>query len=183
VPGGYVEWVMGSGDADSVAASIAPPEHWALVDLVAIVQAGPKSIGSTEGHALAGESPFQAARVHDAPRRLAICRRAIMERDFSSLAEIVEQDSNLMHAVMMTAVTPLFYWEPASLRLMKLIPGWRREGLPACYTLDAGPNVHVLCPADSAGEVLRRLERVPGVRSILRAGPGGAAHCVSEEGV
>jgi diphosphomevalonate decarboxylase len=181
IPGGFVEWAMGSNDADSVAASLAPPDHWRLIDFVAIVQGGPKSIGSTEGHALAGESLFQAARVQDAPRRLSICRQAILNLDFAQLAEIVEQDSNLMHAVMMTSTPPLFYWEPASIRLMKLIPTWRREGLPVCYTLDAGPNVHVICKAASAEQVQKRLAQVPGVRSILTAGPGEPAHSVPED--
>ncbi len=183
VPAGFVEWEAGNNDADSFAVSIAPPEHWALVDLVTIVHTGHKSTGSTEGHALAGESLFQAARVQDAPRRLSHCRQAILNRDFERLAEIVELDSNLMHAVMMTSSPPLFYWEPASLKLMKLIPQWRREGLPVCYTLDAGPNVHVICEASASDEIRLRLEAVRGVRAILRATPGGAAQLVNEAAV
>ena len=81
-PGGFVEWQAGIEEADSFATSIAPPEHWELVDCVAIVSAGHKKTGSTEGHALAPTSPLQAARVDDAPRRLDLCRRAILERDF-----------------------------------------------------------------------------------------------------
>ena len=34
-----MEWQTGSGDEDSFAFSIAPPEHWKLVDCVAIVSA------------------------------------------------------------------------------------------------------------------------------------------------
>ena len=183
IPAGFVEWEVGNRDADSYAVSIAPPDHWSLVDLVTIVQTGQKSVGSTEGHALAGESPFQSARVQDAPRRLNRCRNAILERDFDGLAQIIELDSNLMHAVMMTSTPPLFYWEPASLRLMKLIPQWRREGLPVCYTLDAGPNVHVICQVEVSDEVKRRLEQVRGVRAILRATPGGPAHLVNDDPV
>jgi diphosphomevalonate decarboxylase len=183
IPAGFVEWEAGKSDADSFAVSIAPPDHWSLVDLVAIVQTGKKSVGSTEGHALAGESMYQTARVQDAPRRLSRCRRAILDRDFDGLAQIVELDSNLMHAVMMTSTPPLFYWEPTSLRLIKMIPKWRREGLLVCYTLDAGPNVHVICQVEASDEVRRRLERVRGVRAILRATPGGPAHLVNEETV
>lgn len=183
IPAGFVEWEAGHNDADSYAVSIAPPEYWPLVDLVVIVQTGHKATGSTEGHALAGESLFQAARVQDAPRRLSLCRQAILNRDFERLAEIVELDSNLMHAVMMTSTPVLFYWEPASLKLMKLIPQWRREGLPVCYTLDAGPNVHVICEAPASVEIRLRLVGVKGVRAILRATPGGAAHLVTEEAV
>jgi diphosphomevalonate decarboxylase len=180
VPAGFVEWLAGANDAGSYAVSIAPPEHWQIVDLIAVVKSGHKTIGSTEGHALAGESLFQPARVQDAPRRLRICRQAILERDFAKLAEIVELDSNLMHAVMMTSRPPLFYWEPASLTLIKLIPSWRREGLPVCYTLDAGPNVHVLCLAEVVNEIRQRLERIQAIQAILQAGPGEGARCVEE---
>ncbi|MCA1954175.1 MAG: diphosphomevalonate decarboxylase [Anaerolinea sp.] len=175
VPGGFVEWQPGTGDADSYAFSIAEPDHWALVDCVAIVASEHKAVGSTQGHALADRSPLQAARVTDAPRRLARCRAAIRLRDFDALAQVVEQDSTLMHAVMMTSTPPLFYWQPTSLILMQLVPTWRAEGLPVCYTLDAGPNVHVFTLAEYADLVCERLQAVPGVRMVLRAGVGGPA--------
>ncbi|HQN44503.1 MAG TPA: diphosphomevalonate decarboxylase [Anaerolineaceae bacterium] len=175
IPGGFVEWQPGQGDADSFAISIAPAEHWKLADCVAVIETGHKPVGSTQGHALAGSSPLQAARVADAGRRLNRCRNAILKRDFRALAEVVELDSNLMHAVMMTSTPPLFYWEPASVQLMKAIPTWRHEGLPVCYTLDAGANVHAICPAEAAGQVAEQLNQQPGVQKVLQATVGGPA--------
>lgn len=174
VPGGFVEWQPGSDDRTSYAVSIASPDHWALIDCIAIVHSGHKPVGSTEGHSLADSSPLQEARLANAPHRLAVCRRAILERDFDALAAVVELDSNLMHAVMMTSDPPLFYWQPASLHLMKLVPQWRKTGLPVCYTLDAGANVHVLCTADYQAQVRDLLEQQPGVTGVLSAGVGGA---------
>ncbi len=178
VPGGFVEWLAGSSDEDSYAVSIAPPTHWDLRDCIAIVAAGHKPVGSTEGHALAGSSPLQAARVADTPRRLERCRQAIARRDFTRLAELVELDSNLLHAVMMTSTPPLFYWEPASIQIMKSVQAWRKDGLHACFTLDAGPNVHVICTADDAPQAQALLEAIPGVSQALVAGPGPGAHRV-----
>ncbi len=180
VPAGFVEWQIGEGDADSYAFSIAPPGHWDLVDLIAIVASDHKPVGSTEGHHLARTSPLQSARLASAPQRLDVCRQAILKRDFAAMAEVTEQDSNLMHAVMMTSRPPLFYWQPASLALMKLVPQWRKAGLPACYTLDAGPNVHVLCPAGSVQAVKSRLEETSGVLRTIQAPPGGPAHLVDD---
>ncbi len=162
-------------DASSYAVSIAPPDYWRLVDCIAIVEPKPKATGSTEGHRLAATSPLQSARVADAPRRLDVCRRAILGRDFDALASITELDSNMMHAVMMTSSPPLFYWQPSSLLLMKTITDWRQQGLPACYSLDAGPNVHVLCPEEAAGKVKRRLEEFAEVGEVLVSKPGGPA--------
>ncbi len=175
IPSGFVEWQMGVGDDDSFAVSIAPPEHWALADCVAIVSAGHKATGSTEGHALAPTSPLQAARVADAPRRLEICRRAILERDFAAFAHIIELDSDMMHAVMMTSQPALFYWKPATLAVMEAVRTWRQDGLQVAYTIDAGPNVHVICPQSEMAQVAALLREIPDVSNVLSATVGGPA--------
>jgi diphosphomevalonate decarboxylase len=179
IPGGFVEWYIGDTEPDSYAKSIAPPEHWDLVDCVAIVSTGHKKTGSTEGHALASTSPLQAARVADAPHRLGLCRRAILERDFEAFADVVELDSDMMHAVMMTSKPGLFYWQPASIRVMEAVRRWRGDGLQACYTVDAGPNIHVICPRAYIGETEKNLRKLPGVQDVLVAGVGGPARIVS----
>jgi diphosphomevalonate decarboxylase len=175
IPAGFVEWQPGETDEDSFAFSIAPPEHWDLADCIAIVSYEHKPTGSTEGHFLANTSPLQAARVADAPRRLEVCRRAILSRDFEAFAWIVEQDCNLMHAVMITSHPQLLYWQPGTLAVMHAVHAWRRQNIPACYTIDAGPNVHVLCEGWAAEEVAAGLRQVPGVSQVMVASPGGAA--------
>jgi diphosphomevalonate decarboxylase len=179
IPGGFVEWNAGIDDSDSYAHSIAPATHWDLADCIAIVSMGHKSISSTEGHSLASTSPLQAERVKDTPRRLELCRQAILNRDFQALTEIVELDSHWMHAVMMTSHPRLLYWAPATLRVMQAVHGWRNKNLPACYTIDAGPNVHVLCPGGVAPQVAEKLSHVPGVIRVLTAQPGGPAQLVN----
>jgi len=178
IPSGFVEWKMGTGDDDCVAVSIAPPEHWTLTDCVAIVNASHKKIGSTEGHALAWTSPLQAARVADAMRRLDICREAILKRDFESFANIIELDSDMMHAVMMTSNPPLMYWQAATVDIFHAVREWRAGGLPCAYTVDAGANVHAICPRDQAGAVEKRLRELPGVSDVLVAKVGGPARIV-----
>jgi diphosphomevalonate decarboxylase len=175
IPGGFVEWQMGTGDSDSYAVSIATPGHWDLADCVAVLSSEPKPTGSTEGHALAGTSPLQAARLADAPRRLEICRNAIQQRDFAALADIVELDSNMMHAVMMTSHPPLFYWQEATLTVMQAVRAARAKGLPVCYTIDAGPNVHAITEGAEAERVAGLLRSIPGVREVRVARVGGPA--------
>ncbi len=175
VPGGFVEWQVAGCEADSAGVSLAPPEHWDLVDCITILSEGHKEVGSSEGHDLAYTSPLQVARVADAPRRLEICRQAILERDFPTFAEIIELDSNLMHAVMMTSTPRLLYWQPATLTVMAAVARWRRSGIPAAYTIDAGPNVHVICPAEAREQVTGMLSRLEGVQKVITAVPGGPA--------
>jgi diphosphomevalonate decarboxylase len=175
VPGGFVEWQAGSRDEDSFAFSIAPANHWGLVDCIAVIEDQQKQHGSTAGHALAWTSPLQAARLADGMRRLDLCRQAVMQKDFEALALVVEQDSHLMHAVMMTSQPALFYWAPFSLTIMKLVPAWRRSGIPVCYTFDAGANAHVITTRDFASTVANKLGELDGIKQIITSGVGGSA--------
>lgn len=178
--GGYVEWHAGGTDARSFATPLAAADHWALVDLVAVVSRNPKPVGSTDGHRLANTSPLQTARVADAPRRLALCRQAILHRDFDALAAVVELDSQMMHAVMMTSSPPLLYWLPSTLAILQAVAEWRRAGAAICATIDAGPNVHCLCAPGEASAIGPRLRAVPGVEMVLECPPGGAARLLPD---
>lgn len=181
IPGGFVTWETNPESKTSFAASFAPTDYWRLCDCIAIISKTHKAVSSQDGMKNAPSSPLQAARIADTSRRLAKCKQAILNRDFEALATVVEQDSNLMHAVMMTAEPPLFYWHPQSLALMQAIKAWQAEGLPVTYTLDAGPNVHVICPQTVANKVMRRLDQFPGVMDVIQAFPAGPARLIHED--
>lgn len=175
IPTGFVEWYAADEHEGSFAVSVAGPEHWDLVDVIAVVSGEHKTVGSTQGHQTAWTSDLQVARVDGAAARLERCRQAILEYDFGAFAQVVELDSNLMHAVMMTSQPPLFYWLPASLTIMRLVSEWRAEGIEVCYTLDAGPNVHCICTRSSADEVRKRLAALSDVHDLRVAGAGDGA--------
>lgn len=178
IPSGFVEWHTGTAHAESYAESFAAPDHWQLIDLIAIVSEQHKHTTSQAGHPTAKTSDLQPARIAGAQHRLETVKQAILDRDFPTFATVVEEDSNLMHAVMMTSKPPLFYWQPTTLALMQAIREWRAEGLPVCYTLDAGPNVHCICPQAAADTVHQQLQNMNGIIDIRRATVGGAAHLV-----
>jgi diphosphomevalonate decarboxylase len=180
VPGGFVEWQVGEDDASSYAFSIAPPDHWELHDCIAVVSLEHKDTGSSQGHLLADSSLLQSVRVGDTSRRLDICRQAILGRDFDAFADIVELDSNLMHAVMITSQPRLIYWQPATLAVMQAVVAWRNNGIPVCFTIDAGPNVHVLTPGEFSSRVIANLVQIPGVTRVLSAQPGGAVRLIDK---
>ncbi|MFN3307960.1 MAG: diphosphomevalonate decarboxylase [Anaerolineales bacterium] len=174
--GGFVEWLAGCDHQSSYAIQIAPSEHWDLVDCVAVVSTEHKAVSSKEGHRLAKTSPLQPCRVQSAPKRLEQCRRAILQRDFEQLAQVVEWDSDLMHSVMMTSQPPLFYWRGETLVIMEEIRQWRNRGSPVCYTIDAGPNVHILTLSNYAEQVKEKLSQVAGVREVIVAQAGEGAY-------
>ena len=84
----------------------------------------------------------------------------------------------MMHSIMMTSTPPLRYWQSATVEIFHRVREWRAGGLPVGYTVDAGANVHVICLAEYAKEVEKRLRELPGVSNVLVAGVGGAAHVV-----
>jgi diphosphomevalonate decarboxylase len=61
---------------------------------------------------------------------------------------------------------------------MMKVRAWRMEGIPACYTVDAGPNVHVICPESEAHLIDKKLREIPGVSDVLVARAGDGAKIV-----
>jgi len=172
IPDGITEWFAGTSDLDSYAVSIAPPEHWDLWDCIAITQSKPKKIGSTAGHQIAQSSPLQEARIADTPRRLDICRSAISQKDFDKLADITELDSNMLHAIMLTSEPPLMYWNAASIEIMHHVNHLRSKGVPCAYTLDAGPNVHIICLQTALKRLRKEIPEIKGLESMITSGIG-----------
>ena len=86
-----------------------------------------------------------------------------------------------MHAVMMTSEPPLYYWEPGTLDVMQSVEKWREEGNQVCFTIDAGPNIQVLCPASESKVIKRKLGSLPDVKSVLECTPGGPARLLEGE--
>lgn len=177
VPGGFCQWTTGS-DESSVAVSIAPPEHWDLQDVIVVVSQEHKAVGSTGGHHLAPTSSLQEARVTGVEARLKLCREAVLSRDLATLGPVIEEDAVIMHGVMMTSHPPLYYWNAATMTIIHAAIEWRSEGIPVYFTIDAGPNVHLICEAAHAGTVAARAHRLPGVQRVISSGPGGPARLV-----
>jgi diphosphomevalonate decarboxylase len=177
VPGGFGLW-EGDSDATSYARQVAPPEHWDLHDVVAIVSRSHKATGSYDGHALAPSSPLHKARLAAVPGLLATIQHGIQARDLAALGPAAEADALAMHGVMMTSTPSLLYWLPATVAVLQSVRAWRSEGLAVYFTLDAGPNVHCLCRAGDAGQVEGRLRNLAGVLDVLVSGPGGGARWV-----
>jgi diphosphomevalonate decarboxylase len=181
IPTGYVEWRVPDGpfdaaawDEQSYAVSLAPPEHWDLADVVAVVDTGVKRIGSAENHRLAATSAYFPARLAELPARLAATRAAIARRDLELLGKTIEADAVSMHAVCMTSRPPSFYWTGGTLEIIHAVRAWRDAGVQSYFTIDAGPNVHVICNAADHAEVAWRLGTLPDVQFTIvnRAGPG-----------
>ncbi|MCB0070974.1 MAG: diphosphomevalonate decarboxylase [Caldilineaceae bacterium] len=171
--GGFVEWQQGHDDATSIAYQLFPEDHWALRDIVAVVSKAEKRVSSAGGHQLAATSPLNAGRVASLPQALAEVRAAIATCDLARLGPVIEQDALAMHGVMMTSTPSLLYWEPGSLEIMHAVRRWREdEGISVYFTIDAGPNIHLICEAAAAPAVEAQLHALSCVEEIIVSRPG-----------
>lgn len=164
IPGGFVEWEAGDSDQTSFAFQLAPPGHWDLEICTVVLDSRPKRFSSAEGHMAAGTSPFYRARLETLSRTLDLVRTAIRDKNFSSLAPAVEREAISMHAVAITSLpvsawmSGLYYWMPETLDLIQSVQQWRENGLDVCFTIDAGPNVHLLYEGKDRGRLEAELE-------------------------
>jgi len=179
--GGYVEWLPGRADdgSDSHGVPLHPPEHWDLRCVVALVEEGPKPVGSSRGMLhTAATSPYHRAFVETSAADLDEARAAIGGRDLERLARVAERSCLRMHGDMMAADPALVYLTPASWEVIEAARQLRAGGLGVFFTVDAGPNVKLFCEPTVEAAVEQAARSLPGVRRVILARPGDGARVV-----
>jgi diphosphomevalonate decarboxylase len=76
--------------------------------------------------------------------------QALESGDIDKLAAISENEALTLHSLIMTSAGGPMLLEPGSMAIMRKIQEARKKGLRVFFSLDAGPNVHVLYPENSA---------------------------------
>ena len=170
--GGFVVLPAGGKSAEP----LAPGSHFPLAMIVALTRAGEKSVGSTEGMIrTAKTSPYYAGWVEHAPRLFERIKRAVLGRDLGVLGPAMESSALAMHASMFAADPPIVYFSPTTLAVMERVRELRGSGIPAYFTMDAGPHVKVVTLPEHAEEVAIRLAECNGVLEVIRCRAGGDA--------
>lgn len=123
-------------------------------DTILMVSKHEKSVSSTAGHALMEDNPFAEIRYQQAYDNMKKLLVAMQEGDLKTFGEITEQEALQLHALMMTSSPSYILMEGNSIELIKRIRAWREEtGQPLYFSLDAGPNLHLLYPNSIQKEV------------------------------
>jgi diphosphomevalonate decarboxylase len=175
--GGFVEWRL-DGDR-MVVEPIAPKEHWPLSILVAITSERPKAVGSSDGmRRTAATSPYYRAWIESGGADLVAVRAGVRERSLARVGTVAEANCLRMHAAAMASSPPLLYWQAATVAVIERVWELRARGVEAYFTIDAGPQVKVLCEQPVTDEVAAALSIVPGVLRILRSAPGEGVRLV-----
>lgn len=185
--GRFAIWYApGEDDPDPDEASYAEPVEDVAVDLalvVGIVDDAKKNISSREAMAhTVATSPLFPGWIRAGQADIVAMRAALACGDLQKVGEIAEYNALGMHATMLAARPGIRYLSAASLGLLDCVAQLRHEGMCAYATIDAGPNVKVLCCFEDADRVAEALcEAVVGTRSVI-ARPGPEAHLVSHHG-
>lgn len=118
-------------------------------DAILLVSSGKKSVSSRAGHGLMENHPFAKARYELGFRNASAMVSAIKSGDMDLFIRITEQEALTLHGLMMSSPQPFLLLHPDSLNIIHNILKFRDETkIPVCFTIDAGPNIHLLYPGD-----------------------------------
>lgn len=170
--GGFAEWQKGTSDTDSVAVPIDNAD-WDIGMIFIIVDDGRKDVSSTEGMRRVVEtSPYYEGWVSSTKDDLDAMKAAIKEQDGAKVGAIAERSALKMHALNLSANPPFNYWSPDSIVAMRKVEEFREQGYPVYLTMDAGPNVKLICKASQMDELYHSLLETFREDQLVMAKPG-----------
>lgn len=152
VYGSFVEWgdpAKGSDDYAQPLDGQVNPALAFLHDSVMITSTETKKVKSSRGHSRMEHHPYRSARIQQARNNQQKIREALSSGNFQMLAEATEEEALSLHALMLSSSPGFILINQATIHIIEAIRKFRDQtGARITFTLDAGPNVHVLYPTD-----------------------------------
>ncbi|MHB9289990.1 diphosphomevalonate decarboxylase [Latilactobacillus curvatus] len=171
--GGFVEWQRGTNDLDSYAVPVQETVDWDIQMIAIVLNDRQKAIASRAGMAnTVATSPYYPAWVETAQAAIPAMKAAIVKKDINLVGQLAEQSAMQMHATTLSAVPPFTYFEPETLQAIKVVQTLRQQGVSCYYTMDAGPNVKVICTSQETPQILAALAPYFNPEQLLVAKPG-----------
>ena len=168
--GGFVVFPAGAEKAKQ----LYPPSYWPeLRIVVALASKGPKKISSRKAMEISRlSSPFFSQWVSSSRPLVRQALNAIKAKDIEKLGNAVRLSYLRMHGVMLAGDPPVRYWLPRSMEVLDVCEELRNKGIGAWETMDAGPQVKILCTVPDMIKVTEAVkEAVPDI-DIISAYPG-----------
>ncbi len=132
------------------------PVFRSFYDTILIVSAEKKKVGSSTGHVLMEQHPFARQRFRQANVHTTELIGVLKAGDLDRYIEIVENEALTLHSLMMSSTPGFILMKKETVEIIEKIREFRKtENVPVAFTLDAGPNVHVLYPASHRKEVMK----------------------------
>lgn len=174
--GGLVEWEKGHDDEDSFAVPIEENVTWDIQMIAIMINSHEKEIDSRSGmqHSV-DTSPFYHDWVKTTEQDLIDMKDAISKKDLAKVGQIAENNAMKMHATTLSANPSFTYFNPDSIRAMDAVKSLRKSGITCYFTMDAGPNVKIICSKAETPYILNKLSPLFGADNLLVAKPGPGA--------
>lgn len=171
---GFSEWKKGTTSNNSYAFEIAKPSFWDLRDIVVVVSAEKKEKSSTEGHSIATTSPYFEKRQKELIKRTKNLKKAFLAKNIDIFGKLLEEEAIDLHVMAMTSKPPIFYLNSTTFSVIQTLIALRKNGVKGFYTMDAGPNVHIICRQIDVEVINRTIKKISGVKSTIinKAGMG-----------
>ena len=126
-----------------------------LRDIILIVSSEEKTVSSTLGHAMMNDHPYREGRKAQANSNLQIMVDAIRNDDYQMIASITENEALSLHALLMTSSPNGLLLKGNTLHIIEEIKNFRNKtGFDLFFTMDAGPNLHLIYFEDQREMVL-----------------------------
>ena len=163
VYGGIVSWgeIVGSGSNlfGSKLTKNVNPVFDTYHDSILIVDSSQKKVSSTVGHGLMNSNPFSEKRFEQAVDNIVRLLKILETGDLEEFVKIVESEALTLHSMMMTSSPYFLLMKPNTISIIEKIWKFRNEtGIQACFTLDAGPNIHLLYPHKNKEETQKFID-------------------------
>ncbi len=181
--GGYVEMKLGNNPdgSDDYAIPIADENHWPLEVLIVITSNDEKAITSTDGMKISAQTaPYYNNWVKSSAGDISQMRDAITNKDFTKLGDLAEHSCLKMHALMLSSVPPLIYWNETTMKVINHIHEMRKKGTAVFFTIDAGPQIKLICEPGNAHKLKTEFENMSGVKKVILTSLGPAAGVIEE---
>lgn len=123
-------------------------------DDILLISKSEKSVSSRAGHNLMNGNPYAAARYTQAKQRTGEMVEILRRGDVEAFGDILESEALTLHALMMSSRPPYLLIRPNTIAVIERLQHFRQEAkVPLYFTLDAGPNLHLLYPDADAAKV------------------------------
>lgn len=129
-----------------------------LRDTVLILSTAKKDVSSRDGHQAALSSPRLPQRLSELPIRIAKMRYALQNSDLHAFGRLLEEEALEMHEVARLGQPSVNYFLPETLKVIDALQAIK--GRDFYFTMDAGPNIHVISErkvASDLNEILKGL--------------------------
>lgn len=125
-------------------------------DDILIVRSDKKPVSSSAGHALMNHHPYRNGRIQQAHKNTLSLIKTLETGNLDRFIELAESEALSLHALMMSSTPSYTLLQPNSLLLIEKIRAFRKtKDIPVSFTMDAGPNIHLLYPHEFSKEIIQ----------------------------